>query len=365
MKKHIFHIVILAITLLIILNAENSVNYAKSALDLCYNMIIPTLFPFFICSGLLVYSGFCETLARLTAPIMKPLFHINPSGSSAFILGIISGYPLGAITACQLYENHYLSKTEAERLLAFCNNSGPLFILGSVGIALYSGIKVGILLYLTHLLAALTVGILFRFYKKDDYIAPVTTVTNQDRPMGEIFSIVLQNSIQNIFTVCATVLFFSVVSRLVLDLFPLEGSFNALVNGIMEFVTGTVKINESALLFSQKMVLSALIVGFAGFSVHMQVLGVVSRYELSLKPYLFGKALHGILAAIYTFLFLRFVPFEQPAFSPDISARLSAGFATGSIYTTVAVCCVLAICLVCSFFLFMHELEHVKKEKNV
>ena len=125
-----------------------------------YTHLIPTLFPFFICSGILLYSGFCEALSVLFRPCMKPLFGVSPAGASAFVLGIISGYPLGAVTAGQLYENGYITKTEAERLTAFCNNSGPLFILGSVGAAVYGNIRLGIMLYVFHILAALTLSLI-------------------------------------------------------------------------------------------------------------------------------------------------------------------------------------------------------------
>ena len=85
---------------------------------------------------------------------MKPLFGVGEAGAAAFILGIVSGYPLGAVTAGQLYESNYLTKTEAERLCAFCNNSGPLFIIGSVGAAIYGNAGIGIMLYLFHILAS-------------------------------------------------------------------------------------------------------------------------------------------------------------------------------------------------------------------
>ena len=68
---------------------------------------------------------------------MRPLFNVAPAGATAFVLGIISGFPLGAICAKDLYKAGNLSKPEAERLLTFCNNSGPLFIIGTVGAAIY------------------------------------------------------------------------------------------------------------------------------------------------------------------------------------------------------------------------------------
>ena len=242
-KKILIYLFAVGAVVLLIKNASSAIRYASDAIDLCLEMIVPTLFPFVICSGILIYSGFCELLAKAFQFCMYPLFRISPVGSSAFILGIVSGYPLGAVTAGELYANNYISKTEAERLLAFCNNSGPLFILGSVGIAIYSNIKYGIALYVAHILAALTVGILFRFYGRNKHTAPPTRMTTPERSMGEIFDIALQNSIRNILTVCGAVLFFSVISRLFLNILPVGGVTSALVSGLLEFVTGTVKIS--------------------------------------------------------------------------------------------------------------------------
>ena len=205
--KYLLWIFVLGTVALLVANAQKAIGYSRDALNLCFEMIVPTLFPFFICSGLLIYSGFCEVMARAFRFCMYPLFKVAPAGSSAFVLGIVSGYPLGAVTAGELYANNYLSKSEAERLLSFCSNSGPLFILGSVGMAVYSDMRLGAAMYVTHILAAITVGVLFRFYGRNKHSSPPTIMTTPERGMGEIFDIALQNGIRSILTVCGAVLF--------------------------------------------------------------------------------------------------------------------------------------------------------------
>ncbi|MCI8404620.1 MAG: hypothetical protein HFE49_06930 [Clostridia bacterium] len=339
------------IVILLVKNASAAIVYASDALNICFEMIVPSLFPFFICSGILIYSGFCELLAKAFQFCMFPLFRVSPAGSSAFILGIISGYPLGAITAGQLYESSYLSKTESERLLAFCNNSGPLFILGSVGIAVYSNIHYGIALYIAHILSALTVGFLFRFYGRNKHSAPPTKMTSPDRSMGEIFDTALQNGIRNILTVCGAVLFFSVVSRLLLDIIPIGGVSRALSAGLLEFVTGTVKISGLSIPTAQKLIYTSIIVGFAGISVHAQVMAVIAKYRLSLIPYIIGKALHGLLAGLYMFIYLYFNPITSAVFEPSISRS----FASVSAFEAVTAAAVIIMCIVCAIGLFIRE----------
>lgn len=351
LKKIFIYVFAIGAVILLVSSASDAISYASDALDICFEMIVPSLFPFFICSGILIYSGFCELLAKAFRFCMYPLFRVSPAGSSAFILGIISGYPLGAVTAGELYANSYLSKTEAERLLAFCNNSGPLFILGSVGIAIYANIKYGIALYIAHILAALTVGILFRFYGRNRHSAPPSRMSSPDRSIGEIFDISLQNGIRNILTVCAAVLFFSVISRLLLGLIPATSTSYAILSGIMEFVTGTVNIASLNIAIAKKLILTSAIVGFAGISVHAQVMAVIAKYHLSLVPYIIGKIMHGIIAAVYMFIYLRINPITAAVFSPS----MSLSFASVSAFETITASVVVIMCFICALALCLKE----------
>ncbi|MDY3030749.1 MAG: hypothetical protein SOS24_03175 [Clostridia bacterium] len=354
MKKLFLHLAVICIIFLILTNAQKSMLYAADALTVCFTVIVPTLFPFFICSGLLIYSGFCESLAKLFRFCMMPLFRINPAGASAFVLGIVSGYPLGASSAGELYRNSYITKTEAERLLAFCNNSGPLFIIGSVGLAVYSDIRYGIMLYVFHVLAAITVGIIFRFYKRNSYIAPKTQMTSPERSLGEIFGIALDNAIHNMLLVCGAVLFFSVISRIALDYMPFNTLVMSVAQGMTELVTGTVAVGSLDIDLAVRLVLTSFTVGFAGLSVHFQVMAVISRYGLSLVPYIIGKLLHGIIAALYTMIFLRLHPITEAAFSPSAGRA----FAASSSVLTAAV-------LLLAALVFMSGIALRKSEKEL
>lgn len=354
MKKKLFHLIIMALIIIMVIYSKSAVEYVQSAMTLCYEIIIPTLFPFFVCSGLLIYSGFSETLARIFQPVMRPLFGINENGAGAFVLGLLSGYPLGAVTACQLYESRYISKGEAERLLAFCNNSGPLFIMGAVGASMYSGIKTGLMLYGAHVLAAVSVGIIFRFYKTGSHNAPKCVIDSPERSLGEVFGMVMQNSIKNILTVCATIIFFSCVSRVCLDMVPRINDFwYAVASGILEFSTGTAKIAVLDIDTAAKLVITSVIVGFSGISVHVQVMGVTAGYGLSLKPYIGGKVLHGIFAGVYMWIMLKLMPDAVETFA----GMPSGGTLAGASIVVLTACVIL-------FMGFLFGKRGIKSEKN-
>ena len=133
---------LLGLTLLICAAAlvaapKEAIAGAKDGLALCFNVIVPSLFPFFVLSSLVVDLGLAAYLGRAMEGLMRPLFRVSGSCAAAVALGFIGGYPVGARTALQLYQQGLCSKTEAERLLAFCNNSGPAFILGVVGAGVF------------------------------------------------------------------------------------------------------------------------------------------------------------------------------------------------------------------------------------
>ena len=96
--------------------------------------------------SILIDLGAAELLGKYTGGFMKKLFHISPAGVTSLLMGLISGYPLGAKVCCELYQNKSITKTDAERLLAFCNNAGPVFITGTVGTAMLGSFKWGLLL---------------------------------------------------------------------------------------------------------------------------------------------------------------------------------------------------------------------------
>lgn len=349
MKKNIIRISLIFIAVLLIINPNASIKYAREGLSLCAEIIVPSLFPFFVCSGLLIYSGFCEIPAKLLRPVMKPLFNVNGAGAAAFVLGLMSGYPLGAITVCNLYESLYISKNEAERMLAFCNNSGPLFILGAVGTAIYHNPKIGIILYVSHIFSAVAVGIAFGFCKRDVPCAPPSDIKTEEKGIAESFRTALSDSVQSILTVCGAVVFFSSASKLILDFVPVSENLKIVISALLEFSGGVNAIAASSLPLLEKLALSAAVVGFAGLCVHLQVLGIAAKHSLKLTPYIVGKAIQGIVSACLAILLFKLFPPVQSVFSP-LPPDIGGAFAINSLFVVITAISVFFLAL--SFVIF-------------
>lgn len=331
MQKKLFYLAVLSLTAFILIDAQSVGEYTRRAVIMCYEYIIPSLFPFFVCSGILIHSGFSDILANSCGKIMRPLFNVPESGAAAFVLGIISGFPTGAIYVSELYKASNLSKSEAERLLAFSNNSGPLFVIGTVGISVFASPKYGVAMYLIHIISAVLVGIIFKSYGKNRHTSPKTRINTLNIPKSTAISRALTQAAQNIITVCFSIIFFSAVSCALLDRIPLPPLADAVISSLAEFSGGILKISALPYSAAAKLVLTSFAVGFSGLCVHIQVMSVTANAGLSLLPYILGKCLHGVIAAALSAVIFLLLP--NIAVIQNIN--IGAGFAVSSLLLAV------------------------------
>ena len=320
---------LLCATLSLMLYPQDSMSAAREGLKLCYNVIIPSLFPFFVLSALVVDLGLAGYIGRALEGLMRPLFNVPGACASAFVLGFVGGYPVGARTALSLYQKWMCTKTEAERLLSFCNNSGPAFILGVVGAGVFASSRVGVLLSLAHAAASICVGLFFRFYRrgKKGREARVSPKFEAER-FTTAFTGAVKNSFLSTLNICAFVVFFTVVIRLLF----LSGALPALARllGVLlsplgftqewaeRLLTGAIELSSGVWTLSGaggmagRMSMAAFMLGWAGLSVHCQVLSFLGGSGLSVRTYIAGKFLHGGLAALFTALLVRLFPLKEP-----------------------------------------------------
>ena len=304
---------------------------AKNGLVLWVNSIVPALFPFFVATELLSHTNFTYYLGKLLNRFMKPVFNVRGEGSFAFIMGLLSGYPMGAKIAVNFRENNICSKEECERLLSFTNNSGPLFILGAVGIAMFGNSTIGFLLLFTHILASITVGFIFRFWKYSPNIAQSNTTIKKLKNtndinisnLGGIIGNSITSSINTILLIGGFVVLFSVILSIlqtthlltafseliepILIFFNIPSEFaTGLISGILELTNGlniVCTIPQKKL--SINIIIASFLLGLGGISILLQVWSTISKSDLSIKPYILGKLLHACFSAFYTYLCLQ------------------------------------------------------------
>ena len=271
------------------LRSNAALGAAKDALVLCAERVIPGLFPFFVLSSFWVRIGFMQTVGRLMAPVSEKLFCVSGSGAVAFVMGLLCGYPTGAKVVTELYENGQMEKQEAEKLLPFCNNSGPLFVMGVVGSMLPQK-HAGLYLYGVHVLSAFAVGMIFSCFnseKTEEKTVFCHTVSGRNA-----FAESVTDSVKTVLEVCGYIVIFSVIRRLLL---PENSLFFA---GISEVTAGTYALSVSDMPENMKIIALSAAVGFGGFCVFLQVWGIVSRTGIRIRYYAVGKVLQALIGTV-------------------------------------------------------------------
>ena len=148
----------------LVLRPDLCIPAARRGLLLWAGTVLPALLPFFFLTSLLSSAGIAESLSRGADRPMNVLFRQSGVSFVVFLTSILSGYPVGAKMTAELCKKGILSRSEGTRTACLCSTSGPLFVIGSVGTALFGDKRIGVAIYLSHLLAALGCGFVFRFY---------------------------------------------------------------------------------------------------------------------------------------------------------------------------------------------------------
>ena len=336
LKEKSISIIFILYLFFLVLFAKSNFNAAKKGITLWANNVVPSLFPFFVAVELLKHTNLIYYLSIKLDKYMKPIFNLPGVASFPFVMGLISGYPVGAKIVSDLYSNNLCTQKEAERMLAFTNNSGPLFIIGTVGCSFYSNTSIGILLLISHILSSICVGIILGIISRIKSATNKFTANSRQSASVNNFSSLLQDDIKiadlggilgsaivsaiksilmiggfvTIFSVILSILnntkILTIISYFISNIFHINPDYIVgLLTGFLEFTNGLYKISTiNNKMLSINLILSSFIIGFGGISVTLQVLNIISKNKLSIKTYIFGKLLHGTISALFTFLIL-------------------------------------------------------------
>ena len=314
---------------------EKSVDFVIKALNLCYIIIIPSIFPFLIISKLFFNSPLFNIISKLLNKPAKFIFNIQGEYTNAFLLGSIAGFPLGAKSAGDIYAANKHTKSEAERTLAFCNNCSAPFIIAAAGVAVFGSAGIGLVLFFTQVISALFTGIIIRFLFKDKIVAADFAHTRkykQDKKNTADLPSVISEAVTGILNICGIIIFFYMVINIFLEMLGAvffvahnQAVYNAVkiaVSGFLEISSGIYSLVNLDLPLSQKLIIASAILSWSGVSVHFQIIYVLKNTGLSLKPYFTGKIIHVIISSVIIKILFSFNSISvmcQTAYAPMLT----------------------------------------------
>ena len=110
MKRVIYTIISILLICFLIFCPSEATDAARDGMNLWLNVMIPTLLPFLILTGILIRADKIQTLLSPFEKIWNRLLGLTPSGAYAFVLGMLCGYPMGAKITSDLYQNRKIGK---------------------------------------------------------------------------------------------------------------------------------------------------------------------------------------------------------------------------------------------------------------
>ncbi|WP_369819855.1 sporulation integral membrane protein YlbJ [Terribacillus sp. 7520-G] len=314
----------------LIMYPDPSLQASIRGLNMWWEVVFPSLLPFFITAELLIAFGMVRFIGVFCEPIMRPLFNVPGVGSFVLAMGMASGYPSGAKLTSRLRQEKQLTKIEAERLVSFTNASNPLFIVGVIAVSFFGDAELGILLAIAHYGGNILVGICMRFYgrteSRSSYVREKGLVNRafrelhetrmaDKRPFGKIFGDAVVNSIQTLLMIGGFIIMFSVFNKLLFIL----GITDLLANGlrivtaifgvpadlVVPMFSGLFEITMGGQMIAQAagsnfffpIIVVSFILAFNGFSVQAQVASILAETDIRFAPYFFARLLHGFIAA--------------------------------------------------------------------
>ena len=259
---------------------------ALEGIRLSSEILVPTLFPFFVLSDYWSKNFYISEKSFLSKLFVK-LFHIPPCGLLAFIIGIICGFPLGVKVACDLYDRGEISDRQLTNLCGFANNPSMAFVISGIGLGIFGSVHVGILLFISCSISAILSGIIFREKK--------VQITKSNIISRQKFSLVesIKNAGLTSITISSYVIFFSAI------IYVLKHS--PILASTLELCSAVKIISESQFSVNQKLILVAFSLGFSGLSVHLQAFSFMGE-NVKKARYVLMKIIQGIISATIIFI---------------------------------------------------------------
>lgn len=328
------------VALAMVMLPEPSFKAAQRGLSVWWEVVLPALLPFFIAAELLMSTGSVHFMGVLMESVMRPLFNVPGAGSFTLAMGLASGYPLGAALSARLMEDGLATKTEAERLMCFCNTSDPLFMTGAVAVGMFKRTDLALIIVAAHYLSALTVGIAMRFWRSGSRPTPPQSAgesgpvlrraframreaqKKDGRAFGQLLGDAVKTSVNTLLVILGFMVLFSVIfealklagttavlssfmSRMIPESILPEALHDTVISGIFEITIGTSLAGAADAPLVARAAVASAIIAWSGLSVHAQVAAVIQPSGMSIWPYTLSRGAQGLLAALYTVLLMR------------------------------------------------------------
>ena len=270
------------------------------ALAVCGRSVIPSLFPFITATRLCLHFS-SGLIGKLKGG--KKIGTMTFSGCIALILGLLSGFPTGAILAGQMYEKGILTKAEAEKAAVFSSAASPAFCIIFLGVEILKSRLSGLFIYISAIICNIILFLLHELFFSAEETKAERSCRNVQHKTDNVSQIIYE-SCMTVIGICAYVTFFmcigDVVSSITAFFIGHSGKTAILLSGIFELTSASASLCGAE--YSERYMLGSVFVGFGGISAILQVMSVCEKHGLSCRYLLPAKLISALVVPIISFL---------------------------------------------------------------
>ncbi len=309
----------------------------KQGISLCLTSVIPSLFVFLIFADFLALTDVGDILFR-PLRFLGAVFGVPAATVPVILLSLIGGYPVGAKMLARMVREGRLQPRTAERLLCFCVNCSPSFLIAGVALPCFGSVKIGAVMYGCQAAAAVLTGLLARaFWGKGE--TPSAGGDREEPRMGYLqgFVAAVTEAGKSMFVICCFVLVFSVISH-AMEFLP----GGAVWTGLLEVTVGCAGL--PGLPGMEMLILATIYTAFGGVCVWMQAACFLRGTGVRMRKFVFLRGIYVLASLLLTVFFVRKLDLPLPVFATSGDPVPVGGAATlGASVLLVVLCLMLLI----------------------
>lgn len=309
--RNVVIFLVLVLLVIFIAGTETYLGSVKNGLNLYVVAVLPSMLPFFFFSKLLTELDFASDAGKVLAKPLNFLYRSPPLGGYVMIMSMLCGYPVGAKLVGEFYQSGLIDEKQTKKISSFTSTSGPLFIVGTVGVSMFGNKTYGFILLISHYLGTLINGLFYRGKSIETVSAPTPTVNAPE----DVLNKVMLNTFLSVGIVGGYITIFNLLLDVTnnVGLIPLVARLftkiginsqisSAFLGGLIEMTKGSLMLSQSGFPVTVTLPLACFLVTFGGMSVTFQSLTFLSSAKISPSFYLLTKLTQGIISSLICLL---------------------------------------------------------------
>lgn len=251
----------------LLFNSKDVIDSFTKTLNICMYNLMPTMFFSIFFTSILIELEAEKYIPKFIINFLKNIFNVSKKEVIIFILSIISGYPNNA----KMLKN----SKNLNNIINFTCFVNPIFLICTVGIIYLKNIKIALIIYLSHILSNIVIGIIL---KKDELIDN-EELQKENKSILNTYFILLKNTSYSLVNIFSNILMFSILISLFNNIFYFNNAIKSIIIGILEFSSGTYLISNMSINIMYKGLFILIIITFGSFSIHMQLISINNKIK--------------------------------------------------------------------------------------